>query len=76
MLEPHLPIYLMREIQVVDTLCVLKQQNSDATIPSPEYKKPLDSMEVAKYRPIRLPVELEEVTYEPNRNKLSICDSE
>ena len=67
MLEPRLPIYLMQEIQVVDTLWVLKQQNSDATIPSPEYEKPLDDMEMAKYRPIRLPAELEEITYGPNR---------
>ena len=67
-LEPCLPIYLMREIQVVDTLWVLKQQNSDATIPSPEYEKPLHDMEVAKYCPVRLPAELEEVTHGPNRN--------
>ena len=67
-LEPRLPIYLMREIQVVDTLWVLKQQSSDAMIPSPEYEKPMDDMEIAKYRPIRLPVELEEVTSGPNRN--------
>ena len=72
MLEPRLPIYLMREIQVVDTLWVLKQQNSDATIPSPEYEKPLDDMEVAKYRPIRLPAELEEVTHGPNRNSPAV----
>ena len=49
----------MREIQVGDTLWVRKQQNSDATIPSPEYEKPLDDMEIAKYCPIRLPAELE-----------------
>ena len=33
MLEPRLPIYLMQEIQVVDTLWVLKQQNLRTTIP-------------------------------------------
>ena len=76
MIEPCLPMYLMLEIQVVDTLWVLKQQNLDATIPSPEYKKPHDDMEVAKYRPIKLPTKLEEVTYGPNRTKLSSCDSE
>ena len=52
----------MQEIQAVDTLWVLNQENSDATIPSPEYEKPIDDMEVAKYCPIRLSVELEEVT--------------
>jgi hypothetical protein len=75
MLEPRLPIYLMREIQVVDTLWVLKQQNSDATIPSPDYEKPLDDMEIAKYRPIRLPAELEEITYGPNRNSPYVTPS-
>ena len=62
----------MQEIQVMDTFWVLKQQNLDATIPSPEYEKPLDDMEVAKYCPIRLPVELEEITYGPNRNSPSV----
>ena len=56
----------------MDTLWVLKQQNSDATIPSPEYEKPLDDIEVAKYRPIRLPAELEEIIYGPNRNSPSV----
>ena len=62
MLEPRLPIYLMQEIQVVDTLWVLNQQNLDATILSPEYENPLDNIEIAKYFPIRLPIKLEEVT--------------
>ena len=75
MLEPRLLIYLMQEIQVVDTLWVLKQQNSDATIPSPEYEKPLDNMEIAKYCPARLPAELEEITYGPNRNSSSVTPS-
>ena len=74
-LEPRLPIYLMQEIQVVDTLWVLKQQSSDATIPSPEYEKPLDDMEVAKYHPIRLPAELEEVTYGPKRNSPAVTST-
>ena len=64
MREPLLPIYLMREIQVSDTLCILKQENSDVMIPSPEYGKPLDDM-VAKYCAMRLPIELEVVTYGP-----------
>ena len=34
-------------------------------IPSPEYGKPLDDMEVANYCPIRLPTECEVVTYGP-----------
>ena len=38
MREPLLPIYLMREIQVSDTLWVLKQENSDVMIQSPEYE--------------------------------------
>ena len=59
------PIYLKREIQVSDTLWVLKQENSNIMIPSPEYGKPLDNMEDAKYCPIRLPAELEVVTYGP-----------
>ena len=66
MLEPRLPIYLMQEIQVVDTLWVLKQQNSDATIPSLEYEKPIDDMEVTQYCPVRLPAKQEEVTCGPN----------
>ena len=37
MLEPFLLIYLMQEVQVEETLWVLKQENSDATIPSLEY---------------------------------------
>ena len=49
MQEPFLPIYLMQKIQVSDTLWVLKQENSDVMIPSPEYGKPLDDIEVAKY---------------------------
>ena len=44
MREPLLPIYLMQEIQVSDTLWVLKQENSNVMIPSPEYGKPLDDM--------------------------------
>ena len=55
----------MQEIQVSDTLWVLKQENSNVMIPSPEYGKPLDDMEVAKYCAIRLPIELEVVTYGP-----------
>ena len=39
-------------------------------IPSPEYGKPLDGMEVAKYSPIRLPAEFMEASYEP----ISNCD--
>ena len=42
---------------------ILKQENSDVMIPSPEYGKPLNDMEVAKYHAIRLPIELEVVTY-------------
>ena len=72
MREPLLPIYLMREIQVSDTLWVLKQENSDVMIPSPEYGKPLDDMEVAKYRAIRLPIELEVVTYGPRGTSQSV----
>ena len=55
----------MCEIQVSDTLWLLKQENSKVMIPSPEYGKPLDDMEVAKYCAIRLPIELEVVTYGP-----------
>ena len=65
MRELLLPIYLMQEIQVSDTLWVLKQENSEVMIPSPEYGKPFDDMEVAKYHAIRLPIELEVVTYGP-----------
>ena len=67
-LEPCVLIYLMSEIQVVDILWEMKQQNPDATIPSQEYEKPLDKMEVTKYCPIRLPAKLDEVTCGPNRN--------
>ena len=34
MQQPLLPIYLMHEIQVSDTLWVLKQENSNVKIPS------------------------------------------
>ena len=37
MREPLLPIYLMQEIQVSDTLQVLKQEISYVMIPLPEY---------------------------------------
>ena len=50
MQELLLSIYLMQEIQVSDTLWVLKQENSDVMIPSPEYGNPLDNMEVANVR--------------------------
>ena len=55
-----------------DTLWVLKQENSDVTIPSPEYGKPLDNREVAKYHAIRLPIELEVVTYGPRGTSPSV----
>jgi hypothetical protein len=55
----------MQESQVIDSLWVLKHENSDVMIPSPEFKKPLDDVVVAKYSPIRLLAELELVTYEP-----------
>ena len=58
----------MQEIQVVDPLWVLKQENSDATTSSPEYERPADKMEVAKYHPTRLLIMLGEFTCEPNRN--------
>ena len=41
-----LSIYLMQEIQVSNTLCILKQENSNVMIPSPEYGMPLDNMKV------------------------------
>ena len=44
MREPFLPIYIMLEIQVSDTLWVLKQENSDVMIPSLEYGMPLLTM--------------------------------
>ena len=72
MREPFLPIYIMLEIQVSDTLWVLKQENSDVMIPSLEYGKPLDNMEVAKYCAIRLPIELEVVTYGPRGTSPSV----
>jgi hypothetical protein len=72
MREPFLPIYLMQGIQVTDTLWVLKQENSDVMIPSLEYGKPLDYMEVAKYHAIRLPIELEVVTYGPRGTSLTV----
>ena len=68
MLEPHLPIYLMQEKQAVDTLWLLNQENSDATIPLQEYEKPFDDMKVAKYCPIRLSAKLEKVTCGPNKS--------
>jgi hypothetical protein len=67
MQEPLLPMYLMQEIQVSDTLWILKQGNSDVMIPSPEYGKPLDDMEIAKYHSISLPAALEEATNGPRR---------
>jgi hypothetical protein len=51
---------------------VLKQENSDVMIPSPEYGKPLDDMEVTKYCAIRLPIELEVVTYGPRGTSTSV----
>ena len=72
MLEPCLPIYLMQEIQVMDTLWVQNQEKSDATIPSPEYETPVDIMEVTKYCPTRRPAKQEEITYGPNRNSPSV----
>ena len=56
--EPCLPIFLMWEIQVYDTHWILKQENYVVMIPSPEYGKPLDNMELAKYSPIRLLADL------------------
>ena len=72
MREPLLPIYLMQKIQVSNTLWVLKQENSDVMIPSPEYGKPPYDMEVAKYCAIRLPIELEVVTYGPRGTSPSV----
>ena len=56
--EPCLPIFLMWEIQVYDTHWILKQENYVVMIPSPGNGKPLDSMELAKYSPIRLLADL------------------
>ena len=58
--------------QLRDTLWVLKQQNLDAMIPSMVYEKTLDNMKIAKYCPTRLPANLEEITYGPNRNSPSL----
>ena len=63
--EPHLPLLLMREVQVADTLWTLKQEQLDQHIPVPLYSRPLDDMEVAKYNPIRLPVELQAALRSP-----------
>ena len=41
-------------------------------IPSSEYGKPLDDMEVAKYCAIRLPIELEVVTYGPRETSQTV----
>jgi hypothetical protein len=54
MQEPVLSISLLQEIQVADTLWILREEKSIVMIPSLEYVKPLDDMEVAKYSQIRL----------------------
>ena len=60
-----LPIYLVQEIQVSDTFWIIKQGNSDVMIPSQEYGKPLDNIEVTKYNSIRHLAEQEVAIYRP-----------
>ena len=55
----------MNKIQVAIIIKIPKQQNTDAMIPSPEYGKPHDNMEVNKYSQVRLPAELEVANYGP-----------
>lgn len=51
-------INLLWEIKVSDTLWILMQENSKCMIPSTEYGKPFENLEIVKYSPIRLLAEL------------------
>ena len=48
-----------------DTFWIIKQGNSDVMIPSQEYGKPLDNIEVTKYNSIRHLAEQEVAIYRP-----------